>query len=476
MRVMLFNPAIRPEQFGRFAALLEPMPCIGVAYVGTFLSQAGHDVRIFDDFALRRGHEAFLDAIAKFRPDVVGASVLTPVAIDVQSLLKEVKRRHPEVRCFVGNIHADLFPDEFSDTCDAVVHGEGERAAVELLAAWQAGDSGVGVPGVTVFVDGEGVRGPERPLDTDLDAFPFPDWSLLPIERYSLLPLGTVVRPVVAMQASRGCPHTCSYCSLSYQGHAYRARSVGNVVDEVAHVVARYGARQIGFMDPIFPLGRKHAEDFGREMIRRGLDKEVCWLSELRADHVDGVSLEWMHRSGCRRLVFGLEAADEGLMADAGRTTSTARSRETIKQCRRLGITTVGLFMIGLPGETPEQTEATIDYACSLDLDFAKFAITVPFPGSQLYIEQAAAGLLDGRQWDAYTTYNPDRERIAIACDVQDAGQLQAALRRATMRFYLRSRVVMRQLVQVRTLNAGQMARGLFSLMPDLPSALRPTR
>jgi anaerobic magnesium-protoporphyrin IX monomethyl ester cyclase len=469
MRVLLINPAIRPEQFGRFASLLEPMPCIGVAYVGTFLAQAGHDVEIFDDFALRLGHEAILDAVARFRPDVVGVSVLTPVALDVVALLRRVKRWHPAVRCLAGNIHADLFPHEFADTCDAVVHGEGERATVALVDAWARGESGVGIPGVTVFVDGVGERGPHRELETDLDAFPFPDWSLLPIHRYSLLPLGTVARPVVAMQASRGCPHTCEYCSLDYQGHTYRARSVGNVVDEVEHVVRRFGAKQIGFMDPIFPLGRRHAEDFGREMIRRGLHEDVVWLSELRADHVDGASLEWMQRSGCRRLVFGLEAADEGLMADAGRRTSTARCRETITRCRALGITTVGLFMIGLPRETPEQTEQTIDYACSLDLDFAKFAITVPFPGSKLYTEQAAAGRLDDRQWDAYTTYNPDRERIAIASEVQDAGQLQAALRRATMRFYLRPRVVARQLVEVRTLGARQMARGLRSLLPDLP-------
>ena len=83
MRVLLINPAIRPEQFGRFASLLEAMPCIGVAYIGTFLSRAGHDVRVYDDFALRGGPEAILDIVERFQPHAIGVSILTPVAREV---------------------------------------------------------------------------------------------------------------------------------------------------------------------------------------------------------------------------------------------------------------------------------------------------------------------------------------------------------------------------------------------------------
>lgn len=467
LKVLLINPSIRQEQFGRFASLLEAMPCIGIAYVATFLSRAGHDVRVYDDFALRGGHSAIRAEIRRFQPDALGVSVLTPVATDVKSLLAEVRKQAPQIKIFLGNIHADLFPEEFVEEglADAVVHGEGEQTAVELVAAWAAGGSGSDVPGVTVA----GHRGTARALDDDLDAFPFPNWDLLPYRKYSLLPLGTIAKPIVAVAASRGCPFRCTYCALENQGKVYRKRSVKNVVDEIEYDVRQFGVKQVGFMDPIFPMGRRHAISFAEEMISRGLHERVVWLSELRTDVVDRESLQWLYRSGCRRLVFGIESGDDALLAGVHKNNSAEKSRETIAHCREVGITTVGLFMLGMPGETPEQTEKTIAYACSLQLDFAKFAITVPFPGSELYTKMVREGRLDRKDWENYTTFNPDLSRIVVASEVQSPGQLIESLREATFRFYMRPRMIARQLFKIRSVDARQMASGLWSVLPDLP-------
>jgi anaerobic magnesium-protoporphyrin IX monomethyl ester cyclase len=468
LRVLLINPAIRPEQFGRFASLLEAMPCIGVAYIGTFLAQAGHDVRIFDDFALRGGEDAILAAIEGFQPQAVGVSVLTPVAPAVYGLLGRVRSRWPEIRLFAGNIHADIFPEEALEHVDAVVHGEGEQTSVDLMAAWADQKSPAGIPGISVKVNGRVETGAERALVQDLDSFPFPNWDLLPVNRYSLLPLGTVAKPIVAVAASRGCPYRCTYCALENQGKIYRKRSVGNVVDEIEHNVRRFGVKQIGFMDPIFPMGRKHAVEFSKEMIRRGLNEKVVWLSELRTDSVDREALVWLKKSGCRRLVFGIESGVDSLLKAVNKRNQASVSRETIRHCREVGITTVGLFMIGLPGETPAQTQETIEYACSLELDFAKFAITVPFPGSELFEQMRKDGHLNRTDWENYTTFNPDIHNIVIASRVQSPAQLLESLRDATFRFYMRPRLIARQLLTIRTIDARQMAHGLWSLMPDL--------
>ncbi len=466
MRVLLLNPSIRPQQFGRFAALLEAMPCIGLAYIGTFLKAAGHEVRTWDDFAFRGGNVAVLDAIERYRPEAFGVSVLTPVATDVYALLREVRQRYPAMKVFAGNIHADLFPEELLDTglADAVVHGEGEQAAVDLLAAWQRGGRGDAVEGVSV----RGEKGRARALVDDLDRFPFPDWGILPYNRYSLLPLGTIARPIVAVAASRGCPFRCTYCALENQGKVYRKRSARNVVDEIEHDVRHFGVRQVGFMDPIFPMGRKHAIEFAEEMISRKLHERVVWLSELRTDVVDREALQWMYKSGCRRLVFGIESGVDTLLKGVNKSNTTDKSRETIRHCREIGITTVGLFMLGMPGETPEQTRQTIEYACSLELDFAKFAITVPFPGSELYSRMSREGRLDRRDWENYTTFNPDLDRIVVASEVQSPAQLLEALREATFRFYMRPRMIARQLLKIRSVDARQMASGVWSVLPDL--------
>ncbi len=474
MRVLLVNPSIRPAQFGRFASLLEPMPCIGLAYLATILARRGHVVRVFDAFALGADDLQMRRALDEFRPDVLGISVLTPVAGRIRGLLRELKHRDPGLLIVVGNLHADLFPEEFLDgAADAVVHGEGEETLPELLDAWAAGGRGDGLPGVSVLSGGDLVAGPTRPLLTDLDALPMPDWSLLPYRRYRLLPMGTVATPLVSVVASRGCPYRCNYCCLEAQGSDYRRRSVRSVVDEIEHDHVRFGVRQVGFMDPIFPLGDRHAIEFSREMIRRGLQNKVSWLSELRTDSVTEEGLSWMARAGCRRLVFGIESGVDGLLETAGKSNTIATSRRTIESCRRLGIGTVGLFMLGLPGETPEQTRQTIEFACSLPLDFAKFAVTVPFPGSELFEEMAREGRLPHRDWEQYTTFNPDAERIVVASDLQSPQELLDSLRFATARFYLRPRLIGRQLLQLRALSAQQMAMGLWGVLPDLPKLAR---
>jgi anaerobic magnesium-protoporphyrin IX monomethyl ester cyclase len=466
MRVLLVSPAVRPEQFGRFAALLEPMPCIGVAYVATFLAQAGHRVSVYDDFVHQRGPEGVYAEVERCRPEALGISVVTPVAPHALAMLRVIRERWPDIRLFAGNIHADLFPDELLEVCDAVVHGEGEHASVELLAAWEAGESGRGVPGVSVRGDEGVARGPERPLCSELDSYPFPDWSLLPYRRYTLLPLGTVARPLVTMVAGRGCPYGCEYCSLGKQGRVVRRRSIENIVDEVEHNVERFGVRQIGFMDPIFPLDSQQAIAFSKALIARDLHRRVSWLSELRPDSVDRDALVWMRRSGCERLVFGIETGQRKLLRGVGRVGDAATTHATIQACREVGITTVGLFMIGLPTETPEQTRATVEFACELPLDFAKFAITVPFPGSALYEQLAEQGALEGYDWEGYTTMNPDPSRIVVASRVQSPEELLRALRWATARFYLRPAMVTRQLALVRSLSPAQAVRGLRALLP----------
>ena len=221
-------------------------------------------------------------------------------------------------------------------------------------------------------------------------------------------------------------------------------------------------------MDPIFPLGDKYAIEFSKEMIARGLHKKVVWLSELRTDSVTIEGLRWMKKSGCRRLVFGIESGVDSLLKSSGKGNTAGKAREIISACREIGITTVGLFMLGMPNETPAETQATIEFACDLELDFTKFAITVPFPGSELYDSMVKSGELNRTDWENYTTFNPDTEQIVIASRVQSPEQLLAALKDATTRFYMRPKVIARQLFTIRTVDARQMANGLWSLLPDL--------
>ena len=190
-------------------------------------------------------------------------------------------------------------------------------------------------------------------------------------------------KPVLTMAGSRGCPYRCDYCSLIHTGgKTFRRRDPIKIADEYEYLVDRYGVKQIGFIDPIFPLVKKDLKPFCDELVKRGLDKKCVWLSETRADRLDEETTQMMYDGGCRRVLMGIESGSDLLLGNVNKTLTTNKVREGVANAHKAGIQTVGLFMLGLPGETPEMSKQTIEFAVDLDLDFAKFAITVPFPGS----------------------------------------------------------------------------------------------
>lgn len=453
------------KALGKFQGLMEPMPVIGLAYIAAMLQQDGHDVRAIDQFTYGMGVDKVIDQAREFRPDVLGIGMLTPSTPVALAIAEQAKAALPGVKVVVGNVHADIFYKEILTrrAVDAVVHGEGEHTITELVRAWESGRSDLsGIQGVSWKDESGAVRkNASRPVIQDLDALPYPAWDLFPYTRYGLLPFADVAHPVLSMTGSRGCPYRCEFCSLLYTGSNYRKRDPIKLVDEYEYLHERYGVKQIGFVDPIFPLNKKILFKFCEELMRRGLHKKVCWLSETRVDRVDRESLRIMRASGCRRLLFGIESGVDLLLENVNKTFSTETTRRAIRMCREEGIDTVGLFMIGLPGETPEMTRQTIDFAKSLDLDFAKFAITVPFPGSQMFEDLRREGRLNRDDWENWTTFQPDPGKMVFVPREVSPEYLIRMQKQGLREFFLRPKMVYRHLVEVRTINARQLVHGV---------------
>ena len=112
LRVLLINPAMNMRKLGRFAGLLEPMPCIGLAYIAAALEQHGCHVRVIDMFAEKLSGEEVIDRAARFKPDLVGMTVLTPSAPVCAELSGRIRARLPDVRIVWGGVHADVFAAE----------------------------------------------------------------------------------------------------------------------------------------------------------------------------------------------------------------------------------------------------------------------------------------------------------------------------------------------------------------------------
>ena len=141
MRVVLVNPSMDAGKLGTWAALMEPMPVLGLAYLVAAVEAAGHTVTAIDQFAEGLTMKRLIRRIVDFDPDVLGIGMLTPSAPLCADIATVTKEFMPSVRVVVGNVHADVMAREvLARTCfDVVVHGEGEHTFPELLEAFSQG-------------------------------------------------------------------------------------------------------------------------------------------------------------------------------------------------------------------------------------------------------------------------------------------------------------------------------------------------
>lgn len=466
VRILLVNPSMNMQKLGRFAELLEPMPPTGLGYIAGALVAAGYHTRVVDMFAEKLTAVQVLERVRRFQPDVVGLTVLTPSAPTCDKLSRLIREACPKARIVWGGVHADVFARDIlrAGSADFVINHDGEDTVVELVQALESGQTDLSrIDGLSWVDHGEPVSNKARALRRDLDSLAYPAWDLFPYHRYGLLPFADVAKPVLTMTGSRGCPYRCDYCSLLHSGKVYRRRDPIRIVDEYEYLVDRYGVRQIGLVDPMFPLVIKDLEPLCEELMKRKLDQKCVWLSETRADRLDEDTCRLMYAGGCRRVLLGIESGVDLLLGNVNKNLTTEKVRWGVNNARKAGLQTVGLFMIGLPGETLEMTRETIEFAVDLDLDFAKFAITVPFPGSKLFEDQWQKTLFRD-DWENYTTFNPDPDRLIYHPEGYDPEVLIKMQSWAHKRFYVRYEQVRRQLLELRTINPKMMLYGLYGM------------
>lgn len=433
---------------------------LGLAYLAAVLEQAGHDISLYDAVAEEEPLEPVLDRGF----DLVGITAVTPLIKPAWEVAAQAKARAAVT--VLGGPHPTLLPHESlaQPAVDLVVRGEGEDTileicrALERLAASGKGlektrgwDSALaGIPGLSYKKsDGQIAHNPGRPLRHDLDGLPFPAYHRFKIQRYSnLQPLtdGIQRNPrAVTILTSRGCPYSCIYCSKSVEGHTWRPRSVDSVIQEWRWLVQEVRVTEIGVADDVFNLKLDRAKEICRRLIDEGLNT-VPWVTihGIRADHTDLELFQLMKKAGCKRVGFGVESGNQAILDSIKKHQTIDDVRSAFRNAKKAGLATMGFFMFGLPGETAQTMDDTIDLALELDPEMANFMITAPFPGTELYDIVKKDGRLFSLDWSDYAIHD-DRARFEIG--TVTAELVERKWHEAYRRFYLRpSRVLQKAL------------------------------
>jgi radical SAM superfamily enzyme YgiQ (UPF0313 family) len=479
MRVLLHNPAVDfDKQFGTLEDFYTPIPSLGLAYIGAVLRQDGFEVHGIDSFMACHTVEQMVDAIRKARPDVLGVSLLTPSAPLMDRVLLRLQTELPDLIVIMGNIHASVFDRYYlaNRLAHFIVHHEGEATMLELMQALRDGKPVENIAGISYLAgNGEVVRTPKRawiPTES-LDDMPIPAWDLFPVDQFRpdiRLQGGSKMDHAAQVQAlpilaSRGCPHACTFCSpVNTIGRRYFMRSHKNVVDEMEHWYKTLGTRTFYYMDLTFPLTEKLGIEFCDELIARKLP--VQWGCETRVSSVTLPLLKKMKEAGCMRVDYGIECGNQKMLDLIQKNFTMQQARDAAKWTREAGIEGEGLFIIGLPGETAQDTQDTIDFALSLDLDHVKLNIFVPYPGSELYDTLSTAGELASFNFDEYTSYPTyNAGAVQYVPKGRTSEELLEYQKKGMRRAFFRPRVILRELRHFKPRRIGQYISAVRALI-----------
>ncbi len=297
-------------------------------------------------------------------------------------LAETIKDLKPSIKiAFVGP-PVTIKPEEAlnaSPAIDFVARREFDYTVTEFAQ----GKSLEEIDGVSFRKNGAIVHNPDRPLLQDLDSLPF----ISEIYRRDLDPtkynIPFLKHPYLSFYTARGCPARCIYClwPQTFTGHPWRTRSNENVVAEVKRALEIFPeVKEIFFDDDTWAWGKARVLDLCGYLKKL----KFTWSCNSRV-HADYEMLKAMKEAGCRLLVVGFESGVQEVLDNMKKGITIEQSLTFMKNCKELGITVHGDFMIGLPGETKETIRRTLEFAQKLDPETIQVSVAHPFPGTEFY-------------------------------------------------------------------------------------------
>jgi hopanoid biosynthesis associated radical SAM protein HpnJ len=231
--------------------------------------------------------------------------------------------------------------------------------------------------------DGRVVHNADREILEDMDRLPF----VTPVYQRDLRPedyyIGYLLHPYVSLYTGRGCRSRCTFClwPQTVGGHRYRTRSVASVLDEAALAQRLFPQmKELFFDDDTFTDDRRRAEAIARGLGRLG----ITWSCNAKAN-VPRETLQVMRDNGLRLLLVGYESGNQQILINIKKGLRVERARRFAADCRDLGITVHGTFIIGLPGETKETIQETIRFAREVNPHTIQVSVAAPYPGTELH-------------------------------------------------------------------------------------------
>jgi len=378
------------------------LPRLGLYILGTLAKQRGWDVEIIYEEMQN------IDFSQIESSDLIGISTITSTAPRAYMIADKIKQMGIPV--IMGGPHVSFQTEEALGHADFVIRGEGEIALMAFFDAWEGKTGYEAVPNLSFKKNGKIVHNPLIPNTSDLDQLPFPDLKYL---NYS--PKRIAGYRTIPIQASRGCPFDCAFCSVtSMFGKKYRFRSTQNIIEELR----LYNDKKniIFFYDDNFAANPKRTKELLHAMIEENF--KFKWTTQVRADVAKDIELvKLMQKAGCHTLYIGFESVNPKSLKEMKKKQTVEEITRAVKVLRRHKIHIHGMFVYGFDEDDWKTVKKTVRFAKKTKLTSSQFLILTPLPGSEFFnkvVEQGRILLTDWALYDAHhAVFKPSRLSLA---------------------------------------------------------------
>lgn len=384
MRLSLLFPSWH-EEFGSFsqaAKKVSTFPPLNLCIVAAIAESAGWEVQLIDAHIEQLDHDALVNRVLEYKPDLIGMTATTPFFHGVEAVARILKSKL-SVPIMVGGPHASICRVEaLLDCFDYLFVGECDLNLLHFLNRFAAGEYAPEIAGIIMRKDGKPIYHGDSEVIATLDESLMPARHLL---RNDLYVMGTSEgnKTYTSVQLSRGCPFSCVFCACDIYGKSVRMRSIPQVMEELDLVVNRYGASHIYFVDDTLTFNREYILSLCDEIQNRRL--LFTFEGSTRANLWDEELVAKLKKCGLIRISFGFETADEEVRKIIKKEIPLECYKEANRLNSRYGIETINSVMIGLPGETRASIDKTFRYiANAREIHHVTLNIAMPYPGTEL--------------------------------------------------------------------------------------------